>query len=129
MKDNGGSTVEEKDLDYFRQVLEQELALLLEKAEETVWELVGASADNESDPLDQATQESSQNNVFRMRSRESRLINKIRECLLAIESGTYGICEECEEPIAMERLKARPVTGYCITCKSRREAHEKAMGN
>jgi len=120
--------VEEKDLDYFRQVLEQELTLLLEKAGETVWELVGASADNESDPLDRSTQESSQNNVFRMRSRESRLIKKIRECLLAIESGTYGVCEDCEEPIAIERLRARPVTRYCIICKSRREAHEKAMG-
>ena len=121
--------MEENELSYFRQLLEAELALLLDKAGQTVWALVGASADNTSDPLDRAAQELSQNSVFQMRSRESRLINKIRSCLLSIEDGSYGICEDCEEPIAIERLRARPVTNYCITCKSRREAHEKAIGD
>ena len=120
--------MEQKYLDEFRELLEMELAQLLERAEETVWTLMGASADNPADPVDQAAQELSQNNVFRIRSRESRLIKKIRECLQAIDDGTYGICEDCEEPIAIERLRARPVTRYCITCKSRREAYEKAMG-
>lgn len=120
--------MEEKELDYFRELLEKELELLLEKAEETVWELMEASADNEADPLDRATQELSRNNVFRIRTRESRLIKKIRASLQAIEAGTYGICEDCEEPIAIERLMARPVTSYCISCKSRREALEKAVG-
>ena len=120
--------MEENELAYFRELLEAELAALLDKAEETVWSLVGSAAEHTSDPLDQATNDLSQNNAFRMRSRESRLIKKIRSCLLAIEEGTYGICEDCEEPIAIERLRARPVTSYCITCKSRREAHEKAMG-
>jgi DnaK suppressor protein len=120
--------MEEKDLEFFRQLLETELDQLLEKAGETVWELMEASSDNESDLLDQATQELSQNNVFQIRSRESRLIKKIRESLQAIEDGSYGICEDCEEPIAIERLRARPVTSYCIDCKSRREALEKAIG-
>jgi DnaK suppressor protein len=123
-----GKPMEEKDLEFFRQLLEKELALLINKADATVWELMVTSSDNEADPLDRATQELSQNNVFRIRSRESRLINKIRQCLLSIESGTYGICEDCEEPIAIERLIARPVTSYCIACKRRRETLEKAIG-
>jgi DnaK suppressor protein len=117
-----------KELDYFRQLLESELETLIEKAETTVLELVGAASDNEADPLDQATQEYSRDNVFRIRSRESRLIRKIRESLQAIEAGTYGICEDCEKPIAIKRLMARPVTSYCIECKSRREMLEKAIG-
>jgi DnaK suppressor protein len=120
--------MEENELAYFREMLEAELSVLLDKAEETVWTLMGSAPEHASDPLDQATYDLSQNNAFRMRSRESRLIKKIRSCLLAIEEGTYGICEDCEEPIAIERLRARPVTSYCITCKSRREAHEKAIG-
>lgn len=120
--------MEEKDIAYFRQLLENELALLLERAGETVLELVGTAADNEADPLDRATHDLSQNNAFRIRSRESRLIKKIKDSLLSIEAGTYGICEDCEEPIAIERLKARPVTRYCIVCKRHREAHEKAIG-
>ncbi len=120
--------MEPKDLDSFRQLLEDELEILLEKAETTVWELMGTASDIASDPLDQATQDLSRNNVFQIRSRESRLIKKIKDSLQAIENGTYGICEDCEEPISIERLKARPVTIYCITCKSRREAFEKAIG-
>ena len=120
--------MEEKDLDYFRQLLETELDLLIEKAGKTVGELMEAPSDNEPDLLDRATQELSQNNVFRIRSRESRLIKKIRESLQAIENGTYGICDDCEEPIAIERLMARSVTSYCIACKSRQESLEKAIG-
>jgi DnaK suppressor protein len=48
---------------------------------------------------------------------------------MAIEDGTYGICEECEEPIGIERLKARPVTSYCISCKTKQEAHERITGD
>ena len=120
--------MDKKDLDYFRQLLEAELDQLIEKAGKTVGELVVAPSESESDPLDCATQELARNNVFRFRSRESRLIKKIRDGLHAIEDGTYGICEECEEPIAFARLMARPVTKYCIACKNRREAFEKAIG-
>ena len=117
-----------KELEFFRQLLETELESLIEKAEATVWELIGSPSDNEADPLDRATQELSRNNVFRIRSRESRLIRKIRQRLQAVEDGTYGICEDCEEPIAMKRLLARPVTSYCIACKNHREMLEKAIG-
>lgn len=120
--------MESEDLAYFRELLEKELARLLDKAEETVWELIGTTPDNEADELDRVTQDLSRNNVFRIRSRESRLIKKIRESLRAIEEERYGICEDCEEPISIERLKARPVTSFCIACKIRREKIEKATG-
>jgi DnaK suppressor protein len=56
------------------------------------------------------------------------LIAKIKKSLQAIDEGTYGICEECEEPIAIARLKARPVTNYCIDCKTKQEAFERVTG-
>jgi RNA polymerase-binding transcription factor DksA len=39
---------------------------------------------------------------------------------------SIGICEECGEDIFIKRLKARPVTTYCIACKNRMEKMEKA---
>ena len=98
------------------------------KAEITLVELIGSVYTNEADPLDRATQELDRNSRYQIRSRESRLIKKIRESLAAIEDGSYGICEDCEEPISVARLKARPVTSYCIACKSRREAYERVVG-
>jgi RNA polymerase-binding transcription factor DksA len=31
--------------------------------------------------------------------------------------GTYGICQECEEPIRQKRLEAVPWAKYCIKCQ------------
>lgn len=33
-------------------------------------------------------------------------------------AGTYGFCEECGQPIAPERLEARPAARTCILCAS-----------
>ena len=120
--------MKQEDLDTFQQLLETELDVLLAKAEATVIELLEIASDGEPDPLDRATVEDCRNGLYRIRSRESRLIKKIKASLKAIEEGTYGICQDCEEPIAIARLKARPVTSYCIACKSRREAYERVIG-
>ena len=117
-----------KELDCFRNLLESELDALLSKAGTTVLELIASTSDGEPDPLDRATQEITRSSAYRIRSRESRLIKKIRDRLRSIEAGTYGICDDCEEPISLARLKARPVTSYCIACKTRREAFEKVVG-
>jgi DnaK suppressor protein len=53
------------------------------------------------------------------------LINKITEALERIDSGTFGICEVCEEEIGEARLRARPVTTLCIDCKMEQERQEK----
>jgi DnaK suppressor protein len=62
---------------------------------------------------------------LRIRDRERRLINKIKEALERIDNGTFGICEMCEEDISEARLKARPVTTLCIDCKIEQEKKEK----
>lgn len=43
-----------------------------------------------------------------------RDINTARECLSA---GTYGICADCGEAIAYERLLAYPTAKRCIQCQ------------
>jgi RNA polymerase-binding transcription factor DksA len=37
-----------------------------------------------------------------------------------LSEGTYGRCERCGQPIAPERLAARPAARTCIACASRR---------
>jgi DnaK suppressor protein len=55
-------------------------------------------------------------------------LKKIERALLKIDEGTFGICEECEEPISIKRLEARPETTLCIRCKEDQERMEKAYG-
>ena len=50
-------------------------------------------------------------------SSQQRELEEIDEALAKIRQGTYGICEMCEEPIGMQRLKVKPFAKYCITCR------------
>ena len=39
---------------------------------------------------------------------------EIVRALEKVEADTFGVCDVCEEPIAVERLEARPHTSRCI---------------
>ncbi len=82
-----------------------------------------------ADPSDRATAESDRSFTLRIRDRERKLITKIQEALKRIDNGEYGICAECGEEIALARLKARPVTTLCVSCKARQEECEAFHGS
>ena len=81
--------------------------------------------ENLADVNDQASLESERSFELRIRDRERKLIAKVQSALRKIADGSYGICESCDEPISPKRLFARPVTTYCINCKSEMEEEEK----
>ncbi len=74
---------------------------------------------------DQATAETDRNFMLRLRGREQRLLKKIDEAIERIDSGTFGICDDCGNEIDIKRLDARPVTTMCIECKTLQEEEEK----
>jgi len=51
---------------------------------------------------------------------------QVKKALDRKEQGLYGICEECEKPIAPERLVARPNATLCIECQRKREERRAA---
>jgi DnaK suppressor protein len=111
-------------LTFYRDLLNRQLEELLKEAERTV-EGMGTGRESFPDPTDRASHESDRNFTLRIRERERKLIGKIRDALARIEDGTFGICEECGEPISEARLEARPVTTQCIECKTAAEAAER----
>lgn len=52
------------------------------------------------------------------RRHEQELL-RVEYALRAIEAGTYGICQRCEEPIALARLDAMPYATLCVRCAER----------
>ena len=46
--------------------------------------------------------------------------------MLRVEEGNINECEDCDGPIGIKRLLARPVTTLCIECKEEREEREAA---
>jgi DnaK suppressor protein len=97
----------------------------LGKADIVVHSLIENNYEPPPDPLDRASFESEQGTMLRIRDRESKLIRKIQKSLENLENGSFGICEMCEKEIAIERLKARPMTTHCIQCKTKMEALER----
>jgi DnaK suppressor protein len=43
-------------------------------------------------------------------------LQKLRE-----EPDDFGLCEDCEEPIAKARLEAKPQAALCVACQGRRD--------
>jgi len=113
--------------EFFRLLLTQKISELLEDAEKTVADMTD-SKENYPDPTDRASLESDRNFELRMRDRERRLIAKMQEAIKRIDDGEFGVCDVCGGPISEKRLVARPVTTYCIDCKTKQERMEKLKG-
>lgn len=119
--------MEQKDLDYFRELLTNMLEDALKQGEMTLEDMTD---NNEicADPADRATVEADRTFTLRIRDRERKLIKKIRAALQRMDDGVFGVCDDCGEDIGVPRLKARPVTKLCINCKSKQEEDEHLRG-
>jgi DnaK suppressor protein len=62
---------------------------------------------------------------LRTRDRERKLLSKIESALRRIEDGSYGYCEETDEPISLKRLEARPIASLSLDAQERHERNEK----
>jgi RNA polymerase-binding transcription factor len=44
-------------------------------------------------------------------------LSEIVAALERLETGSYGICERCDDPIPLERLEVLPMTRLCTPCQ------------
>jgi DnaK suppressor protein len=110
--------------DEFRQLLHEKRLRLIEQAQETLSTEMVLAPEDRFDEVDQASSEYMQAFSFRLRGRERFLMDKIELALKKIDDGSFGTCEECEEPISLKRLQARPEAPLCIQCKEAQEKEE-----
>src|ERR1700747_741971 len=97
-----------RQLEYFRQKLLQGRAELLADSTGTLRHLKEESL-LKPDLTDRASLETERAIELRTRDRERKLISKLNAALGRLEDGTYGYCEETDEPIGIRRLEARPI--------------------
>ena len=81
------------------------------------------------DPADRATIEEEHALELRTRDRERKLLKKIQQSIMAIDSGEYGFCDETGEPIGVGRLLARPTASLSLEAQQRRELKQKLYGD
>ena len=108
-----------RQLAFFRRRLLGEEQALLAAVKETAGHL--QQAETSSDWSDRASTEEEHTLELRVRDRERKLLQKIREALRRIDDGSYGWCEETGEAIGLARLLARPTAALCLEAQERRE--------
>jgi DnaK suppressor protein len=120
--------VRKKELERFKKLLQEERRRILQNALHMADKNVTIDADDVPDIVDLATSDLNLNLNVGIRERERQLLAKVDNALRKIEEGSFGVCEECGEPIVAARLEARPVTVLCIKCKEEQEEQEKRTG-
>mgnify|MGYP001577759331 CR=1 FL=1 len=111
------------ELQNFKELLLKQRAEILNKTESFRSESI-IETPAEGDEVDLAVSELSLSLSLRLRERDTHLLQKIDRALGKIEEGSFGLCEQCEEPLQVNRLIARPVATLCIACKEEQESQE-----
>ena len=111
-------------IEYFRQKLLRWRAELVADSSGTLRHLKEESL-LKPDLTDRASLETERAIELRTRDRERKLISKINAALSRIDTGTYGYCEETEQPIGIRRLEARPIATLSIEAQDRHERMER----
>ncbi len=113
--------------EFRRQLLEQEQQLISEMRAgrqranvESFTQLAGETRDAGDASVADATTDS----VNAERERDSDELREVQAALERIESGTYGFCMKCGEPIDPQRLRALPTARYDLQHEAERERRE-----
>ena len=58
-------------------------------------------------------------------SSEQELLYQIDDALKRLDDGSFGVCQQCNQPVSMSRLKAVPYASMCISCQRAKEQKHK----
>lgn len=112
--------MDEKRLDYFRNVLLEQLRQHNEHVRENQLDALemAAADDGVKDVADMSLQDVSQEIEYRLSERESQMVADIDQALLRIDEGSYGVCGRCGKEIPDARLEAVPTARYDAQCQA-----------
>ena len=69
------------------------------------------------DEIDLSQEDRQRELDLKLLARQNFMLKKIDNALFQIKNGSFGICDECDGEIEINRLRARPVATQCIACK------------
>lgn len=109
--------MKQEDLARFRELIQKRLSALMEE---------GAVASGNTDTV--VLDQQSVGRLSRMdamqqqamakatQARREREENGLNRALARLDAGTFGTCDDCEEPISENRLEFDPSVTLCISC-------------
>jgi RNA polymerase-binding transcription factor DksA len=97
----------------------QQIAELTRDFDGIVEASASSNADDEHDP-EGATIAFERSQVSALLRQARARLEDLDRALDQLSEGAYGVCERCGDPIAPDRLAARPAARTCITCAAAR---------
>jgi len=124
----GARRLTKAEIKQVKKILDERRQEVMRNAQKTLGEGIQLDAAELPDDMDLASSEYLQYFNLRLRGREKIYLKKIERALARIDEGTFGLCDECGEPIGLERLRVRPEATLCIRCKEAQEREEQQFG-
>lgn len=79
------------------------------------------------DEVDSSVNEQARELSLLMRDRNRERLEAIEEAIQRMQTGDYGFCEECGDPILKRRLIAMPLARMCVNCQQDQERANTAL--
>jgi RNA polymerase-binding protein DksA len=96
----------------------------LRLAEEELDQMMRASGDGAGDDqADAGAKTAEREHEISVAANARASLRQAEHALEQLDAGTYGMCEECGNPIGKLRLQARPRATLCMTCQEKQDRH------
>lgn len=73
------------------------------------------------DQADTGTKNITRESELALAANATSMLEQTERALERLEAGTYGICENCGQPIGKARMQAFPRATLCVDCKQKQE--------
>jgi DnaK suppressor protein len=113
--------LDKRTVEHFRKILLKERERIIGDVKQMDESSKEMGTDGIQDIGDEAATIYNKQILLTLNENERVRLRELDEALDRIESGTYGVCEECGEPVGLKRLEVRPVAKYCVPCLTKLE--------
>ncbi|MFG2993005.1 TraR/DksA family transcriptional regulator [Streptomyces sp. NPDC048257] len=94
----------------------------LDASEVAITGLMRDSGDGAGDDqADTGTKNITRESELALAANASSMLEQTERALERLEAGTYGLCENCGQPIGKARMQAFPRATLCVDCKQKQE--------
>uniref|UniRef100_A0AAU2K4I1 TraR/DksA family transcriptional regulator n=1 Tax=Streptomyces sp. NBC_00049 TaxID=2903617 RepID=A0AAU2K4I1_9ACTN len=94
----------------------------LDASEVAITGLMRDSGDGAGDDqADTGTKNITRESELALAANASQMLEQSERALERLEAGTYGLCENCGQPIGKARMQAFPRATLCVDCKQKQE--------
>ena len=105
-----------------RSRLESERGRLMEELEQLEASASTTEERREGSPFGKREEEATETLALEKRlvleKRIKEQLTEVEHALHKFEEGTYGLCDNCGQPIDPDRLEALPQASLCVNCKA-----------